>query len=340
VQFVLAAEQENEPTAQPLPIRNPGQFVFIVSGSQPGSQVVFDGSTTASTPSDGGSVVPPSGTASYSIFSAVGGLFNLVGGASQAALGVNVVFASGAVTAITEGISSPLTVPLAIGGTVIVVHGLDQAWAGATTIWTGQTQRPYAAQALDPLTGNATASDVVNGGVGIALSGGAGALARGTQVAGQVASKGDEIATAVGTIAGRADDAVGVIDDAAGRVGAAPSNTVWDRVKPTQEVWPEAEIPRSFELTTQNGQRVWVHGNATEHLAERVVGANGPTLRIELGRIVQQSQLTSLEAAVSAATKNGIPYNQPIRVGGWELIFRPGRAAGDLPALVHALPLE
>ena len=221
VQFVLAAEQENEPTAQPLPIRNPGQFVFIVSGSQPGSQVVFDGSTTASTPSDGGSVVPPSGTASYSIFSAVGGLFNLVGGASQAALGVNVVFASGAVTAITEGISSPLTVPLAIGGTVIVVHGLDQAWAGATTIWTGQTQRPYAAQALDPLTGNATASDVVNGGVGIALSGGAGALARGTQVAGQVASKGDEIATAVGSIAGRGDDAVAVVDDVAGSAGSS-----------------------------------------------------------------------------------------------------------------------
>jgi len=40
------------------------------------------------------------------------------------------------------------------------------------------------------------------------------------------------------------------------------------------------------------------------------------------------------------ATKNGIPFNQPIRVGGWELIFRPGRNAGDLPALVHALPLE
>jgi len=63
-------------------------------------------------------------------------------------------------------------------------------------------------------------------------------------------------------------------------------------------------------------------------------------MRIELGRIVQQSQLTSLEAAVSAAIKNGIPFNQPIRVGGWELIFRPGRNAGDLPALVHALPLE
>ena len=243
------------------------------------------------------------------------------------------------------GAASPLTVPIAIGGSVVVVHGLDQVWAGVTTIYTGQTQRPYTAQALDPLTGNETRSDWINGGFGIVLSGGAGLLARGTQVAGQVASKGDEIATAVGTIAGRGDDAVGVVDDVAGSAGSssagvAPSNTVWGRVKPTQEVWPETEIPRSFQLTTQNGQRVWVHGNATEHLAERVVGANGPSMRIELGRIVQQSQLTSLEAAVSAAIKNGIPFNQPIRVGGWELIFRPGRNAGDLPALVHALPLE
>jgi len=94
-------------------------------------------------------------------------------------------------------------------------------WAGVTTIYTGQTQRPYTAQALDPLTGNETASDRINGGFGIVLSGGAGLLARGTQVAGQVASKGDEIATAVGTIARRGDDAVGVVDDVAGSAGSS-----------------------------------------------------------------------------------------------------------------------
>ena len=85
---------------------------------------------------------------------------------------------------------------------------------------------------------------------------------------------------------------------------------------------------------------MWVHGNATEHLAERVIGANGLRMRMDLARVVQQSQLASLEAAVNEATSNGITFNQPLRVGGWELIFRPGRNAGDLPALVHALPLE
>ena len=90
---------------------------------------------------------------------------------------------------------------------MVVVHGLDQVWAGVTTIYTGQTQRAYAAQALDPLTGNETASDWANAGVGIVFSLGAGAYANGAKVAGQVASKGDEIAAVVGTVA---DDGVGV----------------------------------------------------------------------------------------------------------------------------------
>ena len=201
VQFVLAAEQEKTQASQPLPIGKPGQLVFIVSGAQPGSQVPYRGTTTTTTPVDGGSLVPPSGGASYSVFSAVGGLLNVIGGACQAAVGVNVVIAASAATVATEGGASPLTVPIAIGGSVVVVHGLDQVWAGVTTIYTGQTQRPYTAQALDPLTGNETASDIANAGVGIVFSLGAGAYANGVQIAGQVANKGDEIASAVGTLA-------------------------------------------------------------------------------------------------------------------------------------------
>lgn len=124
----------------------------------------------------------------------MGGVFGVIGGASQAALGIGVVAASGAATAASEGGLSPFTVPIIIGGSVVVAHGLDQVWAGATTIWTGQPQRPYAAQALDPLTGNETTSDLANAGVGIVFSLGAGAYANGPQIAGQVAGSGDEIA--------------------------------------------------------------------------------------------------------------------------------------------------
>ena len=103
MQFVLTAEQEKDQTGQPLPIGKPGTPVFIVSGSQPGSQVPYSGTTATTTPVDGGSVVPPSGTTSYSVFSAVGGLLNVIGGACQAAVGVNVVIAASAATVATEG---------------------------------------------------------------------------------------------------------------------------------------------------------------------------------------------------------------------------------------------
>jgi RHS repeat-associated protein len=129
------------------------------------------------------------------------------------------------------------------------------------------------------------------------------------------------------------------LGDEAGTV-PVPKGTVWDRIKPTQDVWPGTEIPRSFELTTHGGQRVWVHGNATEHVAERVIGANGPGMRLELGRVVQQSELTSLEAAVDAATRGGVHFDEIIRIGGWELKFARPRNPRQLPALIHAFPLE
>ena len=232
VQFVLAAEQEKNQASQPLPIGKPGQLVFIVSGAQPGSQVPYRGTTATTTPVAGGSLVPPSGGASYSVFSAVGGLLNVIGGACQAAVGVNVVIAASAATVATEGGALPLMGPIAIGGSVVVVHGLDQVWAGVTTIYTGQTQRPYTAQALDPLTGNETTSDLANAGVGIVFSLGAGAYANGAKVAGQVASKGDEIATAVEAVAGRSDDAVGVVDDVAGSAGSSSASVAPGAIDP------------------------------------------------------------------------------------------------------------
>jgi filamentous hemagglutinin len=58
----------------------------------------------------------------------------------------------------------------------------------------------------------------------------------------------------------------------------------------------------------------------------------------EAVRLASQEQLTSLQAAVNTATQNGVPYNQILNVGGWELKFAPPRQAGQLPSLIHALP--
>jgi filamentous hemagglutinin len=94
-------------------------------------------------------------------------------------------------------------------------------------------------------------------------------------------------------------------------------------------------LPRSFELTTETG-RVWVHGNATEHLAEYAL-ARAVTGSPEAVNLATQVQLSSLQSAVGAAGRMGIKYGELMKVGHWELVFAPPRAEGQLPALIHAL---
>jgi filamentous hemagglutinin len=90
-------------------------------------------------------------------------------------------------------------------------------------------------------------------------------------------------------------------------------------------------------MALPNGQSIWVHGNATEHLAEyaQMLANNNPPGVVQLAT---QQQLSSLQSAVNTATQGGVPYNQLINVGGWELKFAPPRQPGLLPALIHALP--
>jgi filamentous hemagglutinin len=117
---------------------------------------------------------------------------------------------------------------------------------------------------------------------------------------------------------------------------ASSANTIWRLIKATDQVHEGTVIPRSFELTTPNG-RFWVHGNATEHMAEYAMGAARRGLSPDLVRLGSQLQLASFEAAVDAAAQEGIQYNTLMRVAGWELKFAPPRQPGQLPAIIHAL---
>ncbi|KAA2263019.1 hypothetical protein F0L68_11240 [Solihabitans fulvus] len=113
-----------------------------------------------------------------------------------------------------------------------------------------------------------------------------------------------------------------------------PTGTVRDSVKATQPEISGAGIPKSFELST-DGAKVWVHGNATDHFAEAAKGFAARGLSPEAVKLQMQQQLRSMQAAVAEATKGGVPLNQRLTVGGWQLEFRQG--AGDLlPALIHA----
>lgn len=117
------------------------------------------------------------------------------------------------------------------------------------------------------------------------------------------------------------------------------TGTVFDFIKPTQPNYPGSVIPKSFEMSLPNGKKIWVHGNASEHLAE-FAQYKAKNYIPETVRLTSQQQLRSLRASVYTATKNGIVYDKMIEVGGWQLKFQPPRQKGQHPALIHALPIQ
>lgn len=115
-------------------------------------------------------------------------------------------------------------------------------------------------------------------------------------------------------------------------------NTVWDFITPTQELYPGTILPRSFTITTESGGSFWVHGNASEHIAEyaaymTVRGASPEAVNLGI-----QESLASLRAAIREAEQQGIIYGRMVIVGGWELRFELPKEVGLLPAIIHARP--
>ncbi|MFI7523948.1 polymorphic toxin-type HINT domain-containing protein [Micromonospora globbae] len=112
--------------------------------------------------------------------------------------------------------------------------------------------------------------------------------------------------------------------------------TVWDDIKGTQpEIPGTGGLPKSFELAAGD-TKVWVHGNASKHIAEYAENMTGRGASPEMVGLGTQQNLRSLQAAVGEAGRGGLTYDKLLNVGGWELKFGAPRQAGMLPALVHA----
>ncbi|MDR2440196.1 MAG: HINT domain-containing protein [Planctomycetaceae bacterium] len=113
---------------------------------------------------------------------------------------------------------------------------------------------------------------------------------------------------------------------------------IWNSIEATSGLREGTIIPSSFTMDLPNGQKVWVHGNATEHMAEYARGATNRGISPDGVNLISQVQLESFQAAVNAATQNGIPYNTSVLVGGWELKFgeKPSDPTLSIP-IVHAL---
>lgn len=104
---------------------------------------------------------------------------------------------------------------------------------------------------------------------------------------------------------------------------------VFDRIEATQAPRDVGSVlPKSFNLSTASGDRVWVAPNATKHIWEETRG-------LTFGRAISQEQrLIGLAGAVDNAK---VGHWEQIQVSkGWELIFSEPRSTGVNPVLKHA----
>lgn len=104
---------------------------------------------------------------------------------------------------------------------------------------------------------------------------------------------------------------------------------VFDRIEATQAARDVGSVlPKSFNLSTASGDRVWVAPNATKHIWEETRG-------LTFGRPISQEQrLIGLAYALDDATIGNWEQIQVSR--GWELIFSEPRGEGINPVLKHA----
>ena len=123
-------------------------------------------------------------------------------------------------------------------------------------------------------------------------------------------------------------------NDGSGEDGAQ-TGTVWDNIKATQENYPDTDIPRSFEVEV-NGQKMWVHGNATEHIYDDVYAKIAAGESMTYVDLYTQELMSDFYGSLGQATISGITYGEKIPAGNWEFIFAPPRQEGLLPVVKHA----
>lgn len=186
----------------------------------------------------------------YQVAERLGGAVQMVNGTLMAGTGAAIAAGSGGLG-------------LVLGGTLYGA-GVDTTAAGATTLAFGNQTYSFGAQGLSNALGISPGSAEMLYG----LAGAAGEAAAVNQVLGWSGrTTFESSASSFDNVASRADGDFGYLNQPVKGTG-----TVFDYINATQSVYPGSVIPRSFELNLSNGDSVWVHGNATEHMAGRKRG--------------------------------------------------------------------
>lgn len=72
---------------------------------------------------------------------------------------------------------------------------------------------------------------------------------------------------------------------------------VWNDITPIQPNYPGTALPRSFVIKA-DGETLWVHGNATEHLAEYLIKQANTGHSQESTKLVAQIMLYDMQLSV------------------------------------------
>jgi hypothetical protein len=110
---------------------------------------------------------------------------------------------------------------------------------------------------------------------------------------------------------------------------------IWDDINPTEKNYGGTELPRSFTIKVNNNI-FWVHGNATEHIAEYLVKQAKTGHNINSTRLSAQLILSDMQASLATVTKDGIKYKTPLSHGNWEFVIKQTKDKSKNDSVIHA----
>lgn len=111
--------------------------------------------------------------------------------------------------------------------------------------------------------------------------------------------------------------------------------SVWDDISATQDNYPGTSLPKSFTMKAGDAT-FWVHGNATEHMAEYLVKQMSVGHSLNSSRLATQLMLYDMQQSLAAATSGGVQYGRILKHGNWEFIIHRPRGQGNYDAVIHA----
>lgn len=93
------------------------------------------------------------------------------------------------------------------------------------------------------------------------------------------------------------------------------------RIVATQANYTNTTLPKSFELGTENGVKIWVANNGAKHINKLFDSWKKSGYQPKMVNIMIQQILRGLQSTVNSATHNGVIYDQLMTVFGAPYFF-------------------